>query len=160
MKPFVILIAVFILGAAIARLTTGYWQLAFCGNLAMCLMLCFTAIGHFKFLKGMTLMVPKAIPFKKQLVQLTGFAEIAIGLALLFPSARAIAGILLIILLVLMLPANIKAALARIDYEKGTYSGKGPGYLWFRIPLQLFFIAWAYFFCLNGLDEFTACWHR
>ena len=47
-----------------------------------------------------------------------------------------------------VLSANINAAVQRIDYEKATYGGAGVGYLWFRIPLQLFFIAWVYAFAL------------
>ena len=30
------------------------------------------------------------------------------------------------------------------DYQKATVDGNGLNYLWFRIPLQLLFIAWAY----------------
>jgi uncharacterized membrane protein len=47
-----------------------------------------------------------------------------------------------------MLPANVYAALHHIDYEKATTGGKGPGSLWFRVPLQFFFIAWVYFLIL------------
>jgi len=56
----------------------------------------------------------------------------------------------LIVFFVLMLPANINAAVKKIDYEKGTYTGSGPLYLWFRVPLQVLFIAWVWFFAVNG----------
>jgi hypothetical protein len=45
-----------------------------------------------------------------------------------------------------MLPANIKAAINNINYQTGALNGNGPSYLWFRIPLQLFFIFWVYHF--------------
>ena len=31
-------------------------------------------------------------------------------------------------------------------YQNGTYTGNGINYLWFRIPLQIFFILWVYYF--------------
>jgi uncharacterized membrane protein len=53
---------------------------------------------------------------------------------------------LLILFFFLILPANINAAVNKIDYQKGTTDGNGLNYLWFRVPLQVFFIAWVYFF--------------
>jgi len=52
----------------------------------------------------------------------------------------------LILFFILILPANILAALKKVDYQKGTNDGPGAGYLWFRIPLQIFFIAWVAWF--------------
>jgi hypothetical protein len=49
-------------------------------------------------------------------------------------------GMALIIFFVVMLPANINAAVKHIDYQKGTTDGSGVNYLWFRVPLQVFFI--------------------
>lgn len=146
MKPPIVLLAAFIATAVICKFTTGNWQLTTSGNTAMCLMLCFTALGHFMFTKGMTLMIPGFIPFKKELVYFTGVAEIVMGLALLFPPLRQSFGIILIFFLVLMLPANINAALKHINYETATTDGKRINYLWFRIPLQAFFIVWDIYF--------------
>ena len=100
MKPFYLLLAVFMLSTGISKLTTGSWNPSFAGNLAMSVMFCFTALGHFFFVKGMTLMVPASVPFKKELVYLTGIAEIILGLALLLPSIRYYTGILLIVFLI------------------------------------------------------------
>lgn len=75
-------------------------------------------------------------------------AEITLGLALLFSATRQPAAIALIVLFCLMLPANIYAAMNHINYETGENNGKRPAYLWFRIPLQLFFIAWIGYFSL------------
>ena len=148
MKPLVVLLIVGLLSAAIAKLTTGDWRPTLAANIGMCVMLLFTALGHFKFTKGMVAMIPRPIPFKKPLVHATGIAEIALGLALLFPATRQIAAIALIALFCLMLPANIYAAKNHINYETGETNGKGLAYLWFRIPLQLFFIAWIGYFSL------------
>ncbi|TDX00334.1 DoxX family protein [Dinghuibacter silviterrae] len=141
MKPLFILVLTFLLSLTFRSVTTA-------GNIAMCVMLCFTALGHFKFTKGMTLMVPGFIPFKKEMVYATGVAEVLLGFGLLVPSLRLSLGLVLIALFVLMLPANIRAAVHHINYETGTTDGKGVGYLWFRVPLQAFFIVWVVYFCL------------
>lgn len=113
-------------------------------------MLCFTSLGHFKFTAGMTQMVPAPIPYKRTLVYATGVLEPALGLGLLFSITRPIAAIALIVLFVLLVPANISAALRHLNYETGEPNGPGPRYLWFRVPLQLLFIAWTIFFSLRG----------
>jgi uncharacterized membrane protein len=93
-------------------------------------------------------MIPDIIPFKTAIVYLSGVAEIICAIGLLIPSYRVITAWVLIVLFVLLIPANINAALKRINYQKGTYDGDGPHYLWFRIPLQLFFIGWIIFCAL------------
>ncbi|WP_211345659.1 DoxX family protein [Paraflavitalea soli] len=113
----------------------------------------FTALGHFLFTKGMTMMIPSFIPLKRELIYLTGIVEIILGIALLFPSVRTYAGIALIILLVLLLPANIYAAALKVNYEKGTFDGPGLSYLWIRVPLQLIFIGWLYYFSVSNMAE-------
>jgi hypothetical protein len=45
---------------------------------------------------------------------------------------------------VVVLSANINAASKGVNYQKGTFDGDGRGYLWFRVPLQILFIAWTY----------------
>jgi uncharacterized membrane protein len=151
MKPLFLLLFSFILGITIAYVLKGDPHLTFNGNLSMALMFCFTAIGHFKFGKGMTMMLPPALPSKEAAVFISGIAEILLAIGLLIPSTRYISAILLIIMLALMLPANIYAALHHVDYEKGTYDGKGPSYLWFRIPMQLFLVAWIVYFSMIRL---------
>jgi len=146
MKPLAVLLFVFAITSAISKFSAGNWNLPLAGNLAMFLMLCLTASGHFMLKKGMVLMMPPVIPFKTQLVFITGIIEIILALCLLFPTVRTDAGHALIIFFILILPANIYAAIKHINIEKGTYDGPGPSYLWFRMPLQLFFIAWIYYF--------------
>ena len=69
-------------------------------------------------------------------------------MGLLIPRLQEITAWLLIVFFIVILPANISAALKHIDYEKGTYEGPGANYLWFRVPLQLFFMAWVYYFVI------------
>jgi uncharacterized membrane protein len=146
MKPLIVLIVTFLLSLVIARFSTGEWQLMFAGNAAMCCMLFLTAIGHFKFTKGMVMMLPPVIPFKKAVVYISGIVEVVLGIMLLLPSVRNIAGNLLIILFIVLLPANIYAARTKLDLEKANYEGPGMDYLYFRVPLQLLFIGWVFYF--------------
>lgn len=94
----------------------------------------------------MAMMIPQLIPNKKEIVFASGVAEIILGIALLFPFLRFYSGVLLVAMFLMLFPANISAAKRRVNYEKGTYDGPGPKYLWFRIPMQLFFIAWVIYF--------------
>lgn len=150
MKPLIVLISVFIISAAVTYFIQSNAEVELSGRIAMSVMLMFTSIGHFKFSKGMEMMMPSFIPAKKILVTATGIIEIAAAIGLLIPSTIKITGILLIVFFVLILPANIYAAIKKVDLEKANYSGNGLNYLWFRIPLQIFFIAWIYFFSLNN----------
>jgi len=119
------------------------------GRVAMSLMLVFTAIGHFKFTNGMAMMLPVFIPAKNQIVLVTGLIEILAAIGLLVLPTIKVTGILLIAFFVLILPANIYAAIKNVNLEKADNSGNGINYLWFRIPEQVFFIAWIYLFAVR-----------
>lgn len=145
----IILIVTFLLSLAVIRLITRKWDFPRSGRIAMCAMLCFTALGHFMFPEGMAMMIPPFIPFRLPLVYITGLLEIAAGIGLLLPKFRKITAILLIAFFVIITPANIYAAMHHINLQTAAYDGNGPAYLWFRIPLQLFFIAWVWYFNLR-----------
>lgn len=151
MKPLIILLTGFGISLVILKLINGDWQPAFSGCIGMSAMLIFTAIGHFVFSNGMEMMLPPLMPFKKAIVYTTGFIEIAAAIGLLLSSFRQLSAWLLILFFILILPANIAASIRKVDYQKATYDGPGRRYLWFRIPLQLFFIAWVYWFAIKGL---------
>lgn len=149
MKVLLVLIIGFILTTVISRLFIDDWNIMLSGNVAMLLMLWFASLGHFMFTKGMVMMMPAFIPFKGTLVYLTGVMEIILGPLLIINATRHIAGIILLVMFVVMLPANINAAMKHVDLEKATYDGSGTGYLWFRIPLQILFIAWILYFSIG-----------
>ena len=149
MKPFIILLSAFIISMGITKLFTGEFDYPLSGKIAMSVMLVFTSMAHFIYTKGMVMMMPGFIPYKKEIVYLTGLIEIAGAAGLLiFPLSRITAW-LLILFFVLVLPANIRAAVGNVNYQKGDSNGSGIKYLWFRIPLQLFFILWVYFFAIK-----------
>ena len=145
MKPLVVLLSSLVIAIFVIKIIRKDYDFALSARIAMSIMLCFTAIGHFVFTKGMAMIIPPFIPFKTNLVYLTGLFEILLAIGLLIPKLKVITGWTLIIFLLLMLPANIYASMHHIDYQKGTFNGNGLSYLWFRIPLQFLFIAWTYF---------------
>jgi len=146
MKPLFVLIVTFILSLLLIKLFNSGWNFRLAGNIAMSVMLLFTSIAHFAFSKGMTLMMPAFFPLKKQIVWGTGVLEIFAAIALLVPAWRSATAIALMVFFILIIPANINAAIKKVDYQKANYEGSGINYLWFRVPLQVFFIAWVYWF--------------
>lgn len=149
MKPFFVLIITFIIYVFVAWLLGGEFNFSLAGRIAMAVMLLFTAMGHFVFRKGMAMMIPKLIPYKSEIIFLTGVIEIMAAIGLLISNLSFITAWLLIAFLILILPANVYAAANKIDYQKGTFDGKGLSYLCLRIPLQIFYIVWVYIFMIH-----------
>lgn len=145
MKPLIVLLLVFAIALFLIRIIRTKYDFRMAAIIAMSAMLVFTSIAHFVFTEGMAMMIPDFIPFKTEMVYLTALAEIAAAIGLLIPRYRVFTGWLLMLFFVLLLPANINAAIKHIDYQQGTPDGDGPAYLWFRVPLQIFFIIWTYF---------------
>jgi uncharacterized membrane protein len=146
MKPLFVLLVVFGITAAISKIFYHQWNSVFAGNLSMSIMLFFTAMAHFAFNKGMGMMLPPSIPFKKVIVYITGLIEILAGVGLLIKPCRHTTSVLLVIFFIMILPANVYASINKVNYEKGNYSGNDLKYLWFRIPLQIFFVEWVCYF--------------
>ncbi|MFG3155337.1 hypothetical protein ACGF7W_25185 [Streptomyces sp. NPDC048219] len=80
-------------------------------------------------------MVPPVVPVPHAMVYVTGALELFGAAGLIRATTRPAAGICLAALFVLMLPANIYAALADIPLN-----GAPATPLWFRIPEQVLFI--------------------
>jgi uncharacterized membrane protein len=145
MKPLIVLLVSFVITLFVTKITSGNYEIALSARIGMAIMLIFTTVAHFTFTKGMTMMIPGFIPFKKAMVYSTGIIEIIASAGLLIPGFKVLTGWLLILFFLVLLPANINAAIKHIDYQKGTSDGNGMTYLWFRVPLQILFILWTYF---------------
>ena len=96
-------------------------------------------IQHFINPQWFVQIVPPALPYPLQLVYISGFLEIALGLLLLIPSLRFFAGWGLILLLIAIFPANIYLA-----QTNGEAMNTTPLIAWGRLPFQFVFIAVAY----------------
>ncbi|SDQ14020.1 DoxX family protein [Flagellimonas zhangzhouensis] len=144
MKPLFVLLGTFLIACIAFLLSKKNIDYRLAGRIAMASMLVFTAMGHFIYVEGMSAMIPSFLPFKKQLVFLTGVLEIIIGIFLLLPYYQNVTAWVLIVFLIVVLPANIYGASHHINYQTAIANGPGLAYLWFRIPLQIFFIIWVY----------------
>lgn len=129
-----------LLGAAgVSRFAT--WQVS--AGHALAVMLAVTAAAHF-VPESVTVMpnhadlvrmVPPFVPFPGFVVYLTGVLEVLGAAGLVLASTRRSAGICLAALFVLMLPANIYAAVAGVPFN-----GDEATPLWERIPEQVLYI--------------------
>jgi len=147
MKLLVILFATFILALLGTFLVQGKPDFIFSGNLGMAVFIIFTGFAHFKFQKGMAMMIPEFIPARMFWVYFTGVLEIAAGIGLMIPAVREITAVLLIIFYVLVFIANINSSRKRINIFKADYTGPGMKYLYTqRIPMQIILIVWTWYF--------------
>lgn len=147
MKLLSILFSVFIIALVGTKIIQGEWNWVFSGNLGMAVFIIFTGLSHFKFQKGMALMIPDFIPNKMFWVYFTGVLEIAAGIGLMIPQLREITAILLIVFYVVVFIANINSSKKRINIFKADYTGPGMTYLYKeRIPMQIILIVWTWYF--------------
>lgn len=102
----------------------------------------FMLIGFMHLAKPQKLvyMINGLLPYAHALVIVSGILEIALGIGLFFPAARVYAAWGLIILLVLMFPANINVAVQQLPPPGGLPAK--PWYTWSRLAFQPVYIAW------------------
>jgi uncharacterized membrane protein len=102
----------------------------------------FTALGHFVRAEEMAEMVPPAIPYRVEAVYVTGVLELLGAVGVWVPGLMRPTGLCLILMLICLLPANVYAAINRVEFGG---HGAGPAYLLVRVPFQLLVIWWTYF---------------
>jgi len=89
--------------------------------------------------------MPPYLPWHWELVYLSGVIEVVLGVALLLPSTRRAAAWGAIALFVAVFPANLHMAMANVQFDPSPPMGQpSPAAAWGRLPLQLVFIAWAW----------------
>lgn len=100
----------------------------------------FIAAGvlHFLVPEPYRAIVPAYLPAHRALVLVSGAAEIAGGLGLAIPRTRRTAGRGLVLLLVLVFPANLDMALHAERHSVPEWL------LWARLPLQVVLIRWVH----------------
>ena len=83
--------------------------------------------------------MPPYLPAHRELVLLSGVFEVLGGLGVLVPAIRALVGWGLILLLLAVFPANVHMAM-----HPELFADVPAWALYARLPLQVPFIAWAY----------------
>ncbi|WP_231753965.1 DoxX-like family protein [Natronomonas sp. CBA1123] len=111
-------------------------------------------ILHFVVPELYVQIVPPFLPFRLELVYLSGVAEILVGVGVLVPRTRRIAAWGTVALLVAIFPANIYMATHGVVIE-GAPGGGDPSQLvrWGRLPLQAVLIAWAWWYTQSPPEE-------
>ncbi|MFG3440991.1 hypothetical protein ACGF0J_27385 [Nonomuraea sp. NPDC047897] len=113
---------------------------------ALAVMLLMTASAHF-VPESVTVMpnhadlvrmVPPFVPFPGVMVYLTGVFELLGAVGLVVAGTRRLAALALVALFVMLLPANVYAALADVPFAGGEVTP-----LWLRVPEQILYIAFA-----------------
>ncbi len=99
----------------------------------------FAGVMHFVIPRTYESIVPDWLPARRALVQASGVAEIAGGLAVLHPRPRRFGSRFSVATLLAVFPANVHMAL---HPERYPVPG-GRRSLYARLPVQLLFIAWA-----------------
>jgi uncharacterized membrane protein len=96
-------------------------------------------VNHFRNPGFYLSMMPPYLGWHHELVNLSGVAEIVLGVMLLFPPSTVIAGWGLIALLIAVFPANVHMAM-----HPELFPSISPAALWIRLPIQGLLIAWAF----------------
>jgi uncharacterized membrane protein len=102
---------------------------------------CLGGVMHFVVPGRYAAIVPSWLPNPRLLVVISGVAEIAGGLGVLFPLTRRLAGWGLLALLITVFPANVH--MLQLGYANHS-SGLWKAALWLRLPLQLALLWWVW----------------
>ncbi len=106
----------------------------------MALFYIFAGVSHFSKPNFFMSITPKWVPFPKSLNLIIGSIEIILGLLLLFSKTQSFAAWSIIILLIVVFPANV------YHFQKALFKKKNVIVSFIRLPLQFVLIYWAYSF--------------
>lgn len=115
-------------------MSTSTWKRAIIGGVFV-----IAGLNHFRRPAMYTSIMPPYLPEPELLVALSGYAEVALGAAVVVPRLSRWSGWGLIALLVAVFPANLNMAL-----NPARYAAIPAWLLWLRLPLQAALIAWVY----------------
>jgi uncharacterized membrane protein len=117
--------------------------LKFAGKCLFATLFVFVGVEHFVSPDYFVRIMPPYLPFHRELVLVSGFFEIALGVLLLVPQTTHWAAWGLIALLIAVFPANIYM------YQHRELFQIPPLVLLLRLPLQVLLIAWAWVYARN-----------
>jgi uncharacterized membrane protein len=146
MVVLVVLLSVFIVAWGMLAIAQRPNPVRTAGCIAFAALFLFTGISHFSLANGMVLMLPAWVPSRYLIIYIKGILEILLGLGLLWRSTRRMSGVFALAFLICVFPSNIYAALNAVEFGGNV---NGPGYLFFRIPLQLFLLWWVWFMAVR-----------
>jgi uncharacterized membrane protein len=95
---------------------------------------------HFLTPRPFVAIVPRQLPRRRALVQLSGAAELACAAGLAVRPTRRVAGLVTTALFLVVFPANVQMAL---DAQRKPRSTAYRAATWLRLPVQLPLVLWA-----------------
>jgi len=101
------------------------------------------AVGHFALTDASVAVMPEIVPFKREIVWVTGLMEAFFAAALLAPDVRALTGVWVAAFCLAVLPANVNVAIHQLPMGGTTWPAWA---LWLRVGLQfpfILYILWA-----------------
>ncbi len=103
-------------------------------------------VMHFVVPAAYVQIVPPMLPAPLALVYLSGVAEVAVGVGLLYPPTRRAAAVATMLLLAAIFPANVYMAVSGVAVEGPVSADPSPAVRWGRLPLQAVLVAWAWWY--------------
>lgn len=97
--------------------------------------------------------VPPELPNPEWLNLISGLAEIVLGVFVLEPRVRALAAWGIIALLIAVFPANLWVATQNLGAPDFTPGSGNAALNWARLPFQLLFIVWAFWYTRPDADR-------
>jgi len=152
MAPLVFLLLSFTIFWLVNRFLLGRrLSLSFIGRAALAVMLIVTGTAHFTSPDIMVETMPDIMPLKKEIVYFTGVCELLAVAGLIWDKTSRLTSVVLIVYFLAVLPANIIGSIKQVNLGGMEY---GTVYLLFRVPLQIFFIWWTYYFGVRKAETY------
>ncbi len=103
-------------------------------RIGLALFMTVAGVAHFISPRSYVQHLPESVPFRGELVAITGLMELVLAAGLVGPRRfRGVTGVALAAFFVLVFPANVYAAVSQVPID-----GVPTGWLrWARLPLQL-----------------------
>ena len=117
------------------------------GRVVMGVLYVVAGVGHFVLTRTYEGIMPDYLPAHRDLVLLSGAAEIAGGMGVLVPQTRRAAAWGIVVLLVAVMPANVWMV-----QHPERYPGVPVWAMWVRLPLQFLLIWWALRYTRTGAE--------
>ena len=113
------------------------------GAAVMGLLYVLAGINHFLHPDFYLKMLVGFLPYPNELNSISGAIEIVLGIGVMLPQTRKISAWGIILLLIVIFPANINMALHSTEWNFSAFA------LYARLPIQFLLIWWAYRYTNN-----------
>ncbi len=149
MRLFVLL-ATFAMFCGLGFLLSPDNYLVLAGRLAMSVMLVFSAVSSYVYQEGILLTYPIFFSdvWKQKLILANADFKIALAAGFVLKDLAQISAIFIIAYFILSFSTDIKACKKNISIKRANYTGHGSWLILIKIPSQLIFIFWTYYFGL------------